>query len=537
MTRIWFLLFYIFLSSCALQMPPEGGAKDVLPPKIISTQPENKSLNFSGKSIRIDFDELVSVSELSSQLVISPLLKNIPEIKARKNSLFILINDTLRENTTYTMNFGTGIADNNEGNKLEDYQFVFSTGSILDTLSINGKVTKAFDMTTEKGVLVSLYQSESDSTPYLERPVYFTRTNESGSFKITNISPGIYRIFAIADKDANYLYSSEEMIAFNNSTVQSNDTGIQLRLFSEVPSLRFLKSYSEFPGKAAFVFSAPADSVKLNWLTDTAKLDIYAQTFSEQRDTITIWYKNITADSLVIAFNGIPSYDTVVVRLFRKAEAKSGRRAEKVFNIGPALNQSSIQHLHLPYFMQATRPIDAAIFSNIVLLEDSQIISPGFKFIDSLKRNIQVSHPWKSKSNYILFIPPGTFTDIYGVTNDTTNLLFTAHNESDYGSVTVKLKKWEAEPYILQLVNEDGSRIFRQTIINADTTIEMFNLDPGQYRLKFIRDLNANGKWDSGNYLKKIQPESIEFYNEPILVRGNWDIEFQMTLPLPAKQP
>jgi len=534
MTAFRFLVFSLclFFYSCALQVPPDGGAKDLSPPKIVYSQPENKAVNFSGKSIRIDFDEIISVTELSSQLVVSPLLVNPPEIKARKNTLYINIEDTLRDNTTYTMNFGSGIADNNEGNKIEDYQFVFSTGSVLDTFSISGKVTNAFDLTTEKGILVSICQNENDSTPYLDRPLYFTKTNESGVFRITNIAPGSYRIFAIKDKDANYLYSSEEMMAFYNSSVQHNDTGIHLRLFTEAPALRFLKSYSEFPGKASLVFNAPADSVKFAWVTDTSKLQIYSQSFSKLLDTLTIWYKNTTADSLVITFDDKQVGDTSVIRLFKRTEGKATRKSVKEFEISPAINQTSIQHLHLPYYLHSTKPLASADFSKIVLLEDSQSVSPRFQFIDSLHMNLELQYAWKSKTRYSLFIPPGTFTNIYNESNDTIDIDFLSHNESDYGSVTLKLLKSVINPYVLQLLNPEGSKIFRQFIVSSDTSIEMLNLDPGQYRLKFINDINANGKWDSGSYLNKVQPEIVEFYKETVLVRGNWDIELQMTLPL-----
>ena len=514
-------------------MPPEGGAKDIIPPKIISTDPENKSLNFHGSDIRIEFDEIVSIPELTSQLVVSPLLKNPPEIKARKNTLYISLKDTLRENTTYTMNFGSGIADNNEGNKLEDYQFVFSTGNILDTLSINGKVEKAFDKTTEKGILVSLYQTDGDSIPFLERPLYFTKTNDAGNFSITNISPGSYRIFALNDKDATYLYSTDEMIAYNNSSLQSNDTGITLRLFSEAPKLIFLKSYSAFPGKASLIFNGPADTIKLNWITDTTKLQIHAKTYSEHFDTITFWYKNITADSISLSLENLPGKDTVIFRLFKKSEAKAGRKIESSeFVVSTASNQSSVQHLHLPYYLLASRPVASADFSKIVFMEDSQVVKPEIIFTDSIHQNIAVFYKWKDRKSYILFYPPNTFTDIFGESNDTTRISFYSHSESDYGSITVKVRNLELEQYIIQLVSLDGLKVYRQSIFVKDTSIEMLNLDPGEYRIKFIRDKNANAKWDTGNYLNKVQPETTSFYGEKIQVRGNWDVELQIILPL-----
>jgi uncharacterized protein (DUF2141 family) len=536
MKRIPILFLFLCLCSCAIQQDPEGGPKDELPPKILKTFPENKTTNFEGKDIRIDFNEIVSITELSEQLIVSPLLKHQPEIKSRKKSLFIHINDTLMPNTTYTLNFGSGIADNNEGNKLENYQMVFSTGDVLDSLTLSGHVIRSFDLTTEKGMLVSLYRAYTDSTPYLDKPLYFSKTNENGTFNITNIAPGKYHVVAIDDKDANYLFTPEEMIGFADSEVSAADTGITLSLFTETSGFRFLKGFSEFPGKASLVFSGRADSVKWTWLTDTAKLNLYTQTFSAEHDTITIWYKNTAADSMSLAFDGPSIRDTVILRLFKKAESgKAGRKGTAEFEISPAKNQTTIQHLHLPYYFQANRPVANYDFSHIVFLEDSQAVTPKFTFNDSLHTSFDLNYKWKEKKAYTIFIPPGTFTDIYGVKNDTVKILITSHSESDYGSVTVKAVLMKPGSYVVQLTGIDGHKIIREKSISANATIEMPNLDPAEYRIKIIHDRNSNGKWDTGNLLQKIQPEKVEFYKEPVVVRANWDVELEMNIPLSAE--
>ena len=177
----------IFLTSCAIQVAPGGGEKDVKPPELISSQPENFSTNFSGHDIVLNFDEYIALNDIGSQLIISPLLNNTPQIKIRKKSLLIHFNDTLLANTTYTLNFGLGIMDNNEGNKLQNFHYVFSTGSIIDSNFISGKIINAFDRKIGKGNLALLYKTNNDSLPYLERPVYFARTNDSGDYRIVNI--------------------------------------------------------------------------------------------------------------------------------------------------------------------------------------------------------------------------------------------------------------------------------------------------------------------------------------------------------------
>src|SRR6187551_2417345 len=158
--RKFALLYFIVLifNSCAIRVNPTGGDKDVLPPKVLHTVPENYSVNVKTNDVVIMFDEYIQLKDINTQLVVSPLLKYTPETHIRKKSLEIHFLDTLEPNTTYTMNFGNSIADNNEGNSLENYQFVFSTGSVVDSLKISGRVEFAFDHKKETGILAMIYK-------------------------------------------------------------------------------------------------------------------------------------------------------------------------------------------------------------------------------------------------------------------------------------------------------------------------------------------------------------------------------------------
>ena len=531
--RIGYFCLVIFsLESCAIQVPPDGGKKDVEAPHLISSAPANYSTLFNGHDIRLNFNEFISLNDIGSQLIVSPLLKYPPETKIRKKTLLIHIQDTLLENTTYTINFGQGITDYNEGNKLENFQYVFSTGPIIDSLDIRGKIETAFDHKTGKGVLALLYHRNTDSLPYLERPLYFSRTNDSGQFRISNISPGSYKLIGLKETDGNYLYSQgEELIGFPDSQIEANTENVNLKIFREIPPLRFLRAYSEFPGKAVIVFNAPSDTIKWKWLTDTTKLNIYSLNFSNEHDTINIWYKNILADSLSFRFDHISLKDTITIRLFKQTEESKGRR-RVAMSIIPGNLQTTLQHLYLPYYLQSNRPIALADFDKIIFLEDSLREKPQFEFTDSLHMKFNLKYKWKSKSKYSLFIPPRTFTDIFGTENDTVQLSFTAHGEADYGSVKINFQKMDVIPYILQLIDDAGVVIYREFKCSHDTTVELFYLDPRVYRVKLIRDRNGNGKWDTGNYLNHIQPEEIEFYPEGITVRANWDVEVHIKVPL-----
>ena len=148
---------------------------------------------------------------------------------------------------------------------------------------------------------------------------------------------------------------------------------------------------------------------------------------------------------------------------------------------------------------------------------------------------LNVNHKWKSKSKYSIFIPPGTFTDIYGIKNDTIQFTFDAHGEADYGSIKIIFKISDTIPYLLQLVDDSGSLIFHQVSILQDTIFQLNFLDPRVYKIKLIRDENGNGKWDTGNYIKHVQPEQIEFYPDGITVRANWDVDVNLKVPILKK--
>ncbi|MEO8149824.1 MAG: Ig-like domain-containing domain, partial [Bacteroidia bacterium] len=187
------LLLCLFVVSCAIRQQPSGGSKDLVPPKILHSLPENYTTNFIAKEIRIDFDEFIDLKELNKQLVISPLMKNDPEVSVKGKSLIIKLPDSLRQNTTYTLNFGNAIVDTHESNALDDFQYVFSTGPVLDSLQVNGEVKFAENLKTEKGIVVMLYNNLSDTVVYNTLPDYFAKTDSSGKFLIKNLRPDTYK--------------------------------------------------------------------------------------------------------------------------------------------------------------------------------------------------------------------------------------------------------------------------------------------------------------------------------------------------------
>jgi hypothetical protein len=216
---LWLLLAGLTFS-CANVVSPTGGPRDEDPPEVVRSTPPNYSARFSGGEVRIYFDEYVELRNLSQQMLISPPLSALPEVRLRRQSIVFEINETLRPNTTYSLFFGDAIRDITEGNVIPNFQFVFSTGEYVDSLSVAGQVLDAFTLEPVADAFVMLYDSIVDSIPYLERPVYLAKTDKEGQFAIRNMRPGEYLAFGLVDNNANFLYDlPDERIAFLDSLV------------------------------------------------------------------------------------------------------------------------------------------------------------------------------------------------------------------------------------------------------------------------------------------------------------------------------
>ena len=270
-----FVLIFMILIGCARIGSPAGGPMDEEPPKIRKSDPPNFTTEFQGKNIEIQFDEYIRLDDVNQKLIISPPLQSRPQVRTKGKSVLISIEDTLIENTTYTFNFNDAIVDNNEGNPLENFQFVFSTGSTLDSLILAGRVINAFNNEIPDNVVIVLYEDLSDSAIFKNQPLFLTKLNDKGQFLLRNLRAGTYQIYALQDENLNYIYDPPEPVAFSDTLVRMNpahsaflsvnDTtriiktdDILMFLFSEKSSEQYLKS-SDRPRKDFFqlVFNQP----------------------------------------------------------------------------------------------------------------------------------------------------------------------------------------------------------------------------------------------------------------------------------------
>lgn len=213
------LAFLLSETGCASVVPPSGGPRDSLPPVIVSVNPENKTLNFKQKEIKIEFDEYVELNDIYKNLIVSPLPKIMPDVSRKLRTVTVKIKDTLQPNTTYVYNFANAIKDLNEGNKGKDLLYVVSTGNYIDSMELSGRVKMARTGKADSTLSVMLYSNLDDSAVMKERPRYVTTVDSSGIFFFRYLAPGKYRLFAMKDEGGSYLYNGEQIFAFADSVV------------------------------------------------------------------------------------------------------------------------------------------------------------------------------------------------------------------------------------------------------------------------------------------------------------------------------
>ncbi|HAH55429.1 MAG TPA: hypothetical protein DCM02_09155, partial [Flavobacterium sp.] len=307
-SKYFLFLLVLILASCAKRGSITGGLKDTLAPVLKSSYPKNFSTEFKGNEIKLTFDEYIKLKDLNKQLIISPPMKNEPLILPTSVGKFITIkiNDTLQPNTTYSFNFGQSIADNNEGNPYNQFKYVFSTGAVIDSLSISGTVKDAYEKEAESFVSVMLYEVNdkfNDSVVYKETPRYITNTLDSlKTFKLENLKAGKYLLVAMKDYGSNNKFNSnKDKIGFNKQFITiPNDTVFDLKIFKEVLPFKALKPFQASGNRLIFPYQGKTEAMKLTVNNAGTNLPVIITKFPK-KDSLQIWYKPLKVDSLSMA--------------------------------------------------------------------------------------------------------------------------------------------------------------------------------------------------------------------------------------------
>ncbi|MEI9935300.1 MAG: Ig-like domain-containing protein [Ferruginibacter sp.] len=228
------VVVYITMNTgCAQIGAPTGGPKDTIPPVLVKAIPSMRTLNFNTNKIVFTFDEYIDVQDANNNVLVSPYPKKNPVINFKLKTLTVTLKDTLLANTTYSINFGNAVRDNNEGNVFKNFRYVFSTGNIIDSATVSGKVTLAETGRTDSTMLIFLYKELDDTAVLKKRPDYIARVNGSGRFAFLNLPPGDFNIYALKDDNGSKTYDSKsEVFAFTDHVIHVSDSTDSVSLFA-----------------------------------------------------------------------------------------------------------------------------------------------------------------------------------------------------------------------------------------------------------------------------------------------------------------
>ena len=585
------------LSACAAISTPDGGAFDEIPPRVTGSNPAIGATGVRTKKITIDFSEFIKIENASEKVVVSPPQKEQPEIKVNGKKIQVELFDSLKENTTYSIDFSDGIVDNNEGNPLGDFCFRFSTGDAIDTLEVSGYVLNAEDLEPVKGMTVGLHSDLSDSAFTTKPFERVSRTDSYGHFTIRGVAPGRYRIYAVMDMDGTFSYSARnEMIAWSDSIIVPdseirfredsifNDDGtldtlqlvqytrfmpddITLLAFTAPQTNRYItKAERDRHEKATVIFSVPLDSMPdiegINFNDSNA----YVLQHSLRYDTLTFWMKDTMVyymDTLRMGItylgtdsigNDLMRTDTlelvpkksreaIVKEELKKAAEKQEeldrqiKRFEKnndTLALQKLLAPPPVKFLNVkfdggsginPYKQIGFRFAEPVTFLSdtavhVYQKKDSILTAIPFELeqdsIDIMAFRIYAE--WKPEESYEVIIDSASIQGIWGLFNNRVdeNISFAAL--SRYSTLTVNVVFPKPGYNAIIIKNNKNARQLPLENGSAD----FFLLEPGEYYVSLLDDVNGNGKWDTGDYDLKLQPESVYYIDRKFTLKADW---------------
>ena len=519
------LIIPLILAGCAQQIPPTGGPKDVAPPELVRATPLNQSTNYNGNRVELEFNEYISVENINQQLLITPALTGLYSVKIRPKGVSITLDSTLKPNTTYSFNFRNAFQDVTERNPARNVKLVFSTGRVIDSLSVRGRVT---DLQTDKPVLeamVGLYPVSDTLKFSRNKPYYFTRTDSAGNYQLENLQSGTYRIAAITDGNNNLLYEAQkERIGFgeNPFRLEANREGENLsivmadrtpnRVVTTRPSVNYYTVvYAKGIKGAVVQFLTPTDSIPYMQVNEKE-----LRFFNTKNATDTIRTIIQVTDSLDLKFTHP-----------QKVKFRSkGRREEGVrenFEIKTAPADREALEVPLVYKLRFSKPIKTFNPNGVRVLGDTINVTSltDKNFIwNTYRTELTVESPVNATEQIRVIFPRLTFLS---VENDTNRVILNNHPLSkpeEYGAISGTVKGIK-EGILVELLDSDY-RVVRT--IRDRTNYDFRLVKPGTYFVRVIGDRNRNGRWDPGDPGLFEQPEPIIFY--PTSIRLKPDFEF-----------
>lgn len=581
-------LYYIFIIiaaavmySCANIGNPSGGPIDKTPPIFMRSNPTPNAVNVKDRKIEIFFDEIVTLKDPSTKIIVSPAQTEMPRMSALGRKVTVELVDSLLPNTTYTIDFSNSIQDNNEGNAIDNFAFAFSTGSVIDSMRVSGYVLDSRTLEPMQSVVVGLQSNLADSAFHKEKLQRVALTNDRGQFTIRNMSPGSYHIFALKDLDRDYKFGNPtEDIAFLDSIIvpsigsrEAADTvyndlneidtimratrpayfpnDILLSMFNEDRKSQYLANNLRVDStRISLTFAAASDT--LPSLSIVGRNDVPDQWYTLERsqtnDTLTYWIRPphlVSADTLMVATTYLRtdtasnlSWGTDTLKFtFQRQKAKKKKKNEETdsleqirfMELHPLANGT--QEVYAPLLLQTGTPIERysreAFHLQRKLQNDTTFYPAEIKSIalrDSTlsRRDLMLKVDWEPGAAYTLAVDSLAMTDIYGLQTKPLKVDFNVRKMEEYGNIVFNIPAVR-DSAIVELLDGTEKIVLRAPVKNHRA--ELLNLLPGKYYARLFIDRNGNGKYDTGNYDMHLQPEETVYYPGAINLKKNWDVE------------
>ena len=520
---LFLIVLVLSFSQCAKKGRPDGGPKDEDAPLFVTANPPYETINFDKNEINIYFNEYIKLKDLNKQLIISPPLnpENPPLISPQGSPskyIKIQILDTLLENSTYIFDFGNSVQDNNEANTLERFKYVFSTGAYIDSLTLSGSVKNSFKSESVENIKLLLYRLDSaytDSAVYNRKPDYVTSTLDSSNYEFSNLRKGNYLLVALNDAGSDYVFNPKtDEIGFLKDTIWLPRDSIiktELSIFKEELPYIFRRGKEIRKGQLIFGYQGKPSNIKIENLSavpDNFQTIIFPE---KDKDTLNLWHSPIEKDSLIFKISNNNIIDTITVAL----------RKKQLDSLTVTKITGGVLNIKDTLFSSTNNPIIKIDTSKINFVHTDSIYITYKAFISKKESSVGFLFEKKFKTSYKLNLYPDALVDIFETSNDTVTSQFRTRSIEDYGEISLAIQNPEKVPVIIQLTDINDVTVAQETS-SENKTISFNYLIPKKYKIRIIYDTNNNGKWDTGNYLEKKQPEPVQYFPEVQEIRPNW---------------
>ena len=574
----------VMLYSCASIGRPDGGPYDETPPRFIGSTTAAGALNNQRTKVSLLFDEFIKLEKATEKVVVSPPQVQQPEIKASGKRIQVNLLDSLKANTTYTIDFSDAIVDNNEGNPLGNFTFTFSTGTQIDTMEVSGTVLDASNLEPIKGILVGLHSNLNDSA-FTKLPFdRVARTDSRGRFSIRGVAPGKYRIYGLMDADQTFTFNQKsEVIAFNDSLViprmeerirmdtawvdsLTYDTIVERKYMHYLPDDLILRAFKEFnysqylikserlvPQKFTFYFAGQADTLPTLKGLNFDERDAFVIEKNPRNDTIHYWVKDsllFKQDTLAISLTYLytdtlnqlvsrtDTLNLVSKQKYKKEEPEKKKKKKKKdeedepeptkflpVNVGAPSSMDVYGSISLTFDEPIARFDSAAI--HLKEKVDTLWKDIPFEFEqDSLNlKRFNLYYDWEPGNEYEFSVDSTAFHGIYGLFTDKIKQGFKVRKLEEYASITFLVTGADSTAFVELLDAQD--KVVRRRRLTDGGYADFYFLNPGKYCARLVNDRNGNGIWDTGNFEKGEQPEEVYYYNMILEPKANWDLDKQ----------